>query len=71
MGILALVIGLLGGMCGVTGILTALEVAPTIINGEEAIGPIAATTAFWWGLAGILLLASIAVAIARGSGEYE
>ncbi len=71
MGMLALVIGLLGGACGVAGILTALEVAPTIIEAEEAIGPIAASTAFWWGLAAILLLASIAIAVGRGPAEYD
>ena len=71
MGMLALVVGLFGGACGVVGIITALEVLPTFINGEESIGPIAATTAFWWGLAVLLLLGSIAIAVARGPIEYD
>ena len=69
MGILALILGLLGGVCGMIGIVTALEVVPTIINGEASIGPIADTTAFWWRLAGIVLLSCIAAAAGRSSYE--
>jgi hypothetical protein len=67
--ILTLVLGLIGGICGLLGIFTALDLLPAFIKAEEAIGPIAATTAFFWGLAALLFLASIAVSVGRGSGS--
>ena len=69
MGVLALILGILGGLCAVMGVITALEVAPTFVNGEELIGPIVATTAFWLGLAVILLLGCIAAAVSRSPYE--
>ena len=71
--VLTLVLGLAGGICGVLGIVTALDLLPTFIKAEEAIGPIAATTAFFWGLAVLFFLASIAVSVAGGGGSssYE
>ena len=71
MGIVSLILGLLGGACGVLGILTALEVMPRFIEAEASIGPIAATTGFFWGLAVMLLLGSIAAGVGRGQGSYE
>ena len=61
MGVLALILGLLGGLCGVVGIITAAEVIPLI--GAEF------TWVFWFWLAGILLLATIASLLTRGPAE--
>ncbi len=58
MGIFALILGVLGGSCGVMGILTAVEVAPTIHTEF--------TWLFWFWLAGILFLASIVTLLTRG-----
>ena len=69
MGILALILGLLGGACAVLGILTAMEILPVFINGGVLIGDEVFGTAFWWGLAGILLLSCIAAATGRSSYE--
>ena len=69
--ILTLVLGLIGGICGLLGIFTALDLLPAFIKAEEAIGPIAATTAFFWGLAALLFLASITVSVGRGGSPYD
>ena len=71
--VLTLILGLAGGICAVLGIVTALDLLPTFIEAEGAIGPIAATTAFFWGLAALLFLASIAVSVGGGGGgsSYE
>ena len=61
MGILALVSGLLGGLCAVMGIITATAVVPELAE---------LTWMFWMVLSGILLLASIAFTLGRSSG-YE
>jgi hypothetical protein len=57
---------------GVLGILmaafTALEVAPTFVGEEMAVGAVAATAAFWGGLAALVLLAAIAFGIISGGG---
>lgn len=71
MGILTLVLGLAGGICGLLGIVTALDLLPAFIKAEEGIGPIAATTAFFWGLAALLFLASITVSVGRGGDSYD
>jgi len=69
MGVLALILGILGGLCAVMGILTAVEVAPALIADGTAIGPVAYTTAGWAGLAVFLLLGCIAALIAQGQRE--
>jgi len=61
MGVLAWILGILGGLCAAMGIITATEVIP-LLN-------VAFTGMFWLGLAGILLLACIAAAIGRSSYE--
>jgi len=71
MGLVALVLGLAGGICGILGIVTALDLLPTFVQGEEAIGPVAATTAFLWGLAALFMLASIAVSVGSGPSPYD
>ncbi len=57
---------------GVLGILmaafTALEIAPTFVGEEMAVGAVAATAAFWGGLAALVLLAAIAFGIISGGG---
>jgi len=62
MGMSALIFGILGGLCAVMGIITATEVVPEYAG---------LTWMFWLVLSGILLLASIAFTIGRGSGGYE
>ncbi len=60
MGVLALVLAILGGLCTVMGILTAVEVVPAFIAGGMAPASVAYNTAGWGGLAVILLLGCIA-----------
>jgi hypothetical protein len=62
MGIIASVLGGIGGLCAVIGIVTALEVMPDI--GAQF------TWMFWFVLSAILLLGAIAIAVGRGGG-YE
>ncbi|MFC1932262.1 hypothetical protein ACFLXU_01345 [Chloroflexota bacterium] len=59
MGILALVFGILGGLCAVMGIITAAEVIPLL--GAEF------TAMFWLTLGAVLLLACIASVLSRTS----
>ena len=67
MGMAALICGILGGLCAVMGILSAAEIVPQILGTSVAF-----TTAGWGGLAVILLLGCIALAVGRGSGgDYE
>ncbi len=70
MRVLALVLGILGGLCTVVGILTAVEVAPAFIAWGEATASVAYNTAGWGGLAVILLLGCIAALHAHPHG-YE
>ena len=60
MGMMALFLGLLGGLCAIVGIITVTGVIPPI--GE------AFDWGFWSALAIILLLGSIASAVGRGGG---
>lgn len=62
MGLTALIFGLIGGLCAVMGIITALEVIPLLGTGL--------TWVFWFAVSAILLLISIAFAVGRGGG-YE
>ena len=59
--ILAWVLGILGGLCAVMGIVTAVEVIPLL--GAEF------TTMFWLALSAVLLLGCIAATVSRS--EYE
>lgn len=61
MGMLALIFGIIGGLCAVLGIITAAGVMPTL-GGEY-------TWTFWFGLSVILLLGSVASAVGRGGIE--
>ena len=61
MGILAVIMGILGGLCAVMGIITAAEVILPI--GAEF------NWSFWFTLSGILLLATIASLVSRGGNE--
>ena len=65
MGILALLFGMLGGLCMVMGIITAAEVLEPLTD--------AFTGMFWLVLAAVLFLASIASTGGRGGegGAYE
>ena len=71
MGIVSMILGLLGGVCGLLGMLTFLGAIPTFIPLEGAIGPYAATTAFWWGIAVLLLLGSIAISVSQRPSSYD
>ena len=64
MAIAAWVFGILGGLCAVTGIITATEVVPLLAELPTAFTPI-----FWLTLGVVLLLACIAFAVSRA--EYE
>ena len=64
MAILAWVLGILGGLCAVIGIITAIEAVPLLAE-----LPAAFTTMFWLALSAVLLLACIAAAVSRT--EYE
>ena len=57
MGLLALILGLLGGLCTIMGVVTAAEVMPLIAAEFTAI--------FWLGLAGVLFVAAILCLVAR------
>ena len=60
MGVLAMILGILGGACAIMGVLTALEVIAEVAS----LG-----WSFWFGLATILLLGSIASVLGRT--QYE
>lgn len=62
MGIFALILGILGGVCAILGVVTAS-------GALFPLGP-AYTWEFWLTLGGVIFLASIACSIGR-SGEYE
>ena len=59
MGILALIIGILGGLCGVMGIITSFNILDEPIIAKHGAGEFF----FWFYLAGILLLGSIAIKV--------
>ena len=59
MGAMAAIVGALGGLCAVMGVITAAEIIPLI--GAQF------TWTFWLVLSAVLLLASIALALGRGS----
>ena len=61
MGILALILGSLGGICAVIGIVTAAEVIPLLGAGFTAM--------FWLALSAVLLLGCVAAAVSRTSYE--
>ena len=64
MAILAWILGILGGLCAVVGILTALDVVPFLAS-----LPADLNAMFWMVLAAILLLGTIASLLSRS--EYE
>ncbi len=61
--ITSITIGLLGALMAA---LTALEVAPAFIGGAFIVGDTVSTTAFWGGLAVLVLLAGIAFGVISG-----
>lgn len=63
MGVLALILGIVGGLCTIMSILTATEVIPMVFIGF--------TDIYWLGLAGILFVATITCLVARGPGLSE
>ena len=62
MGVLAMILVILGGLCTVMSIITVIEVIPQVFIGFTGI--------YWLGLAGILFVAAITCLVARGS-TYE
>ena len=64
MGFLAFILGILGGLCTIAGVLTAVEVIPSFLG-----DPVWATWIFWFALAGILFVAAITCLVAQG--RYE
>jgi len=63
MGVLALILAIIGGLCIIMSIITVAEVIPLIFVGFTGI--------YWLGLAGILFVAAITCLVARGAGTYE
>lgn len=61
MGVLALILGILGGLCLIVGVLTAAEVLSLVT--------VAFTAIFWLGLAGVLFVAAIVSLVARSGNE--
>jgi hypothetical protein len=61
MGVLALILGILGGLCTIVGVLTAAEVLSLVTA--------AFTGIFWLGLAGVLFVAAITSLVARSGNE--
>ena len=64
MAILAWFLGITGGLCGVMGVLTAVEVAPSFID-----EPAWSTWVLWMIIAVILLIGSVAAALGRSGVE--
>ena len=62
MGVLAAIVGAIGGLCAVMGVITAAGIIQLIMPEF--------TWMFWFVLSAILLLASIALGLGRGAG-YE
>ena len=58
MGIIAAIVGVIGGLCAIMGIITAAEVIPLIMPQF--------TWNFWFVLSAILLLGSIVFSLGRG-----
>lgn len=61
MGVLALILGILGGLCLIMGIITAAAVIPLVST--------AFTGIFWLGLSGVLFVAAITSLVARSGYE--
>ena len=61
MGVLALILSILGGLCAIMSVITAAGVIPLVITGFTEI--------YWLGLAGILFVAAITSLFARGAQE--
>jgi len=64
MGITAAIAGGIGGLCAILGIITIADVVEIPIGDQF-------TWTFWFMLSAILLLASIALALGRGNGNYD
>jgi hypothetical protein len=62
MGLMAAIVGTIGGLCAVFGILEAADVIPSDIGLANV------SWDFWFMLAGILLLGSIALTVGKGPG---
>ena len=62
MGVLALILGMLAGLCTIMGIVTAFEVVSLVFASF--------TETFWLLLAGVLFLAATTSLLSRG-GNYE
>ncbi len=63
MGVLALILGILGGLGTIMSIITAAELIPMVFIGF--------TDIYWLGLSGILFVAAITCLVARGAGTYD
>ena len=61
MGVLALILGILGGLCVIMGVIIAAGVALVL--------PAGLTSVFWLGLGGVLFVAAILSLVSRGTSE--
>jgi len=66
MKIVSLSFSILGVLGALMACLTALKVSPAFTSDILDIGKVTVTTAFWGGLAGLLLLAGIAFGVIVG-----
>ena len=65
---IALFFSVLGSLCIIMAVLTALDVAPVFVGEAMEFGAKVTTTLFWGGLAALLCLAGISFAVIS-SGE--
>jgi len=63
MGLFALILGIVGGLCAIMGIITTAEVVPLL--------GAAYTDVFWMRVSAILFLATIACILGRGRPGLE
>ena len=70
MKMISLSFSILGASSIVMAVLTALKIAPAFVGETMITGATASTTAFWGGLAILLLLAGIAFGVISG-GRFE
>jgi hypothetical protein len=59
----AITLAITGFICAVMGALTALEVMPGLVVGTLSLSDRTVTALFWWGLAFLVLLTSIAFGV--------
>ena len=67
MGWLALTIGIIGGLCGVMGVITSFDILDDPVISKLGSGEFM----FWFMAAGVLLLGSIAISVGYKGGSID